>query len=149
MTQLSWRDKQKQFLINKIEFEQDTRILNWIDNSILTYFQGDVSYFKQHAPETINIDDAEQALLIFNSETQTSDLEDILKAIVKIPKICIAINKFLIVPDKTFDCNSNYDVALFEFVQNIFANKDVDYYYNRNVKDAKFNFASPTTQFFI
>ena len=149
MTQLSWRDKQKRFLTNKIEFEQDARILNWIDNNTLTYFQGDVSYFKPHVPETINIDNAEQALLIFNSETQTSDLEDILKSIVKIPKICIAINKFLIVPNKTFDCNSNYDIALFDFIQNIFANRDIDYYYSKNVKDFNFNFASPTTQFFI
>jgi hypothetical protein len=149
MTQLSWRDKQKQFLINKIEFEQDIRILNWIDDSLSTYFQGDVSYFKPHVPETINIDDAEQALLIFNSEISTSDLENILNSIIKIPRICIAINKFLIIPNKTFDCNSNYDVALFEFVQSIFANKDIDYYYNKNIKDTNFNFASPTTQFFI
>lgn len=144
---LSWRDKQKQFLVDSIEFDQDARILNWIDNKP-TYFLGDSNYFKQHASET-NINIATQAILIFNHQILTSDLENILKATIHIPKLCIAINKFLIIPDKTFECNDNYDIALFDFVQNIFPDRHIDYYYNKNVKDTNFNFASPTTQFYL
>lgn len=147
MEQLSWRDKQKQFLVNQIEFDQDSRILSWINNSP-TYFWGDVSYFKPYATET-NINSASQALLIFNEQILTSDVENVLKSIVHIPKICIAINKFLIIPNKVFDYNDDYDIALLEFVQHIFPNKHIDYYYNKHVKDTNFNFASPTTQFYI
>ena len=44
--------------------------------------------------------------------------------------------------------HSNYDISLFDFVQDIFQTYKIEYFYEKDLGD-KFNFASPTTQFYI
>ena len=65
-------------------------------------------------------------------------------------KICLSINKFLVYARENNDTiNNNYDIALLEFVKNIFPKKQIDHYFIKNVNGNYFNSASPTTQFFI
>ena len=114
-----WRSAQQNFFKEKVEFEQDRRIIDYfIDSAVPTYGYGSISYF----------------------------LDKILDS----SKICISINKFKIYSK---DCSQNtkedYDLALYDFIYNEFINSKIRYFYVKNLKGDSFNFASPTTQFFI
>jgi hypothetical protein len=148
MTKLSWRERQKTFFVEKnIEFEQDQRIINWLVNTN-TYVIGD-EYFNKYFQRTNSVVDAEQALIFINRQTSSKYLAYKLTHFINIPRVCVAINKFVIYTDTNEDLNEDYDVALFDFIQSIFKNRTIEYYYVPNVKGSHFNFASPTTQFFI
>ena len=147
---LSWRDQQKTFFAgNNIEFEQDQRIIDWLDTSKKTWVRGE-TYFNNRLQITNNINEAEQALLFIKKNyTNIKIVEHTCKSLINIPRICIAINKFVIYTDTLTQVNENYDTALLEFIQSMFVNRKIDYYYIPDVDGNYFNFASPTTQFFI
>lgn len=147
---LSWRDRQKKFFANKdfIEFQQDQRIIDWLDTSKKTWVSGE-TYFNNKIQLTNDISTAEQALLFVKNTTNIKVLERQCKSLISVPRICIAINKFVIYTDNFNNVNEDYDLALLEFIQSIFVGRTIDYHYIPNVNGSFFNFASPTTQFFI
>ena len=146
---LSWRDQQKTFFADSnIEFEQDQRIIDWLDTSKKTWVYGE-TYFNNKVQLTNDISTAEQALLFIKNSTNIKTVEHTCKSLIHIPRICIAINKFVIYTENFNNVNEDYDLALFEFIQSIFVNRTIDYHYIPKVNGSYFNFASPTTQFFI
>jgi len=146
---LSWRDRQKTFFADSnIEFEQDQRIIDWLDTSKKTWVRGE-TYFDNKIQLTTDISTAEQALLFIKTSTNIKIVEHICKSLIHIPRVCIAINKFVIYTDTYSEVNEDYDLALLEFIQSIFVNRKIDYHYIPNLNGSFFNFASPTTQFFI
>jgi hypothetical protein len=146
---LSWRDQQKTFFANSsIEFEQDQRIIDWLDTSKKTWVYGE-TYFNNKVQLTNDISTAEQALLFIKTSKSIGVVEHLCKPLINVPKVCIAINKFVIYTNELTDVNDDYDVALLDFIQSIFVNRTIDYHYIPNVNGSYFNFASPTTQFFI
>lgn len=146
----SWRNRQKTlFVAEDIEFEQDQRIIDWLDSSKKTYISGD-NYFDNKVTRTSDTKQAEQALLIFRQFTNIKTVEIFCKQVVHVPKVCVTINKFLIYTNKfNEDIDENYDIALLKFMQSIFLNRKIDHYYIENDNGSYFNFASPATQFFI
>ena len=148
MTRLSWREQQKTFFVEeKIEIEQDQRILDWIDVNKPTFIFGD-NYFNSLVKLT-TINEAEQALIIVKTEMNVHVLENFCTQFINIPRVCIAINKFVIYTDTYNDVNEDYDLALLEYIKNIFKNRSIEYHYVANLDGSYFNSASPTTQFFI
>lgn len=147
---LSWRDTQKKFFANGTitEFEQDQRIIDWLDASKKTWVYGE-TYFNNKVQLTNDISIAEQALLFIKNSRSINVVEHLCKSLIAVPRICIAINKFVIYTENFNNVNEDYDVALFEFIQSIFVNRIIDYHYIPKVNGNYFNFASPTTQFFI
>jgi len=146
---LSWRDQQKTFFANNnIEFEQDQRIIDWLDTSKKTWVYGE-TYFNNKVQLTNDISTAEQALLFIKTSKSIGVVEHLCKLLINVPKVCIAINKFVIYTNELSDVNDDYDIALLYFIQSIFVNRKIDYHYIPNVNGSYFNFASPTTQFFI
>ena len=112
---------------------------------------GNIEYFK----DKLNIveDDKikhNQCLVIVNKNTSNIDLIDLLRKLNNIKKICLSINKFLIhtkVNNK--DIIDDYDQALLLLIKQIFKNRDIEHHFIKGLKGDSFNFASPTTQFFI
>jgi|688.fasta_scaffold572931_2 hypothetical protein len=148
MTPSSWREQQKTFFAEKnIEFEQDQRIINWLIDTT-TYVYGD-NYFNQYVHRVDNIEEAHQCLIFVKNPIRSKSLETLLNPLINIPRVCIAINKFVIYTDTFTDVNEDYDIALLDYMKSIFKNRVIDYHYVPNVKGLHFNFASPTTQFFI
>ena len=148
MTRSSWREQQKTFFLEeKIEFEQDQRILDWIDVNKSTFIYGD-NYFNSLVQLT-SIKHAEQALIVVNSNISVTSLELFCTQFINIPRVCLAINKFVIYTDTYNDVNEDYDLALLDYIKNIFKNRSIDYHYVANLDGSYFNSASPTTQFFI
>jgi hypothetical protein len=148
MTQSSWREQQKTFFAEKnIEFEQDQRIIDWLDKT-KTYVMGD-SYFDKFFQRIDKIDEVDQALIFIKNPISSTKLQLLLFPLINIPRVCVAINKFVIYTDKLEDINEDYDIALLDYIESIFKNRVIDYHYVPNVKGSHFNFASPTTQFFI
>lgn len=148
MTQSSWREQQKTFFAEKnIEFEQDQRIIDWLVDT-KTFVMGD-NYFDKFFQRIDKIDESEQALIFIQNTTSSTKLKLLLSSFISIPRVCVAINKFVIYTDKVEDVNEDYDIALLDYMKSIFKNRTIDYHYVPNVKGSHFNFASPTTQFFI
>lgn len=148
MTNLSWREQQKTFFAeNNIEFEQDQRIIDWLSNTH-TYVYGD-NYFNQYIQRVNNIEEAQQSLIFIKNTISSTSLQALLEPFINIPRVCIAINKFVIYTDTFEDVNEDYDIALLDYIKSIFKNRTIEYHYVPNVNGSQFNFASPTTQFFI
>jgi len=148
MTPSSWREQQKTFFAEKnIEFEQDQRIIDWLDNT-KTMVIGD-DYFDKFFQRIDKIDEVDQALIFIKNPISSTKLQLLLSLLINIPRVCVAINKFVIYTDKLEDINEDYDIALLDYIESIFKNRVIDYHYVPNVKGSHFNFASPTTQFFI
>ena len=148
MTRSSWREQQKTFFLEeKIEFEQDQRILDWIDVNKSTFIYGD-NYFNSLVQLT-SIKHAEQALIVVNSSISVTSLEQFCTQFINIPRVSLAINKFVIYTDTYNDVNEDYDLALLDYIKNIFKNRSIHYHYVANLDGSYFNSASPTTQFFI
>ena len=147
---LDWRRQQKNFFSEEVKFIQDQRILNFFDSSPVLGI-GNIEYFK----DKLNIveDDKikyNQCLVIVNKNTSNIDLIDLLRKLNNIKKICLSINKFLIhtkVNNK--DIIDDYDQALLLLIKQIFKNRDIEHHFIKGLKGDSFNFASPTTQFFI
>jgi len=147
---LSWRDQQKTFFADSnIEFEQDQRIIDWVDTSKKTWVYGE-TYFNSRIQLANDTSSAEQALLFIKTAKNINVVEHLCKSLVDVPRVCIAINKFVIYTnDFKNNVSEDYDLALLEFIQSIFVNRTIDYHYIPNLNGSFFNFASPTTQFFI
>lgn len=152
----TWRIRQQKFFKGPIEFEQDFRIKNFFSKTLKepTDYYGDISYFKE-----INFSKSykkyNQVLLIFNELIEKSSLINIIEnyknnKLKRNSKICICINKFLIYT-QTADVSvvDDYDQALYNIISNIFKDSEIKYFFEKNVKGDHFNYASPTTQFFI
>lgn len=144
----SWRDQQKTFFAEEhIEFDQDQRIIDWLINT-KTVVMGE-NYFDRFFQRIEKINEAEQALIFIQNPTSSIKLKLLLSPFISIPRVCVAINKFVIYTDNVEDANEDYDIALLDYVKSIFKNRTIEYHYIPNVKGLHFNFASPTTQFFI
>ncbi len=148
MMKNSWRTQQQNFFGAKVEFAQDKRILDFFDSTPLEAI-GDVAYFKNKLPFYKN-KHRQQCLIIINKPTNKKQLISLVKKYKDYKKICIAINKFYLYTD-TNDQNikDNYDLALLDVIKKIFVNKEIKHFFIKNDKGQHFNFASPTTQFFI
>ena len=145
----SWREQQQLFSKEKVEFIQDQRILNFFDQSPILGI-GDIEYFKN----TLNIvnkkNKCNQCLTIINKKTLDLDLIKLLKELKNIKKICISINKFLIyTQSNNKNIVDDYDEALLILIKKVFKNRNIEHHFIKNLKGDSFNFASPTTQFFI
>ena len=144
---ISWREKQKAFISGEVELVQDQRILDFF-GQVPVYTIGDVDYFK----DKLNCvkEPVHQALAIINKETSDVELEQFLHPIKNIDRVCVSINKFLIYTNSNNkQVHDNYDMALLHFIENIFSGRQIDHYFVKGLKGHHFNFASPTTQFFI
>lgn len=150
-----WREKQKKIFLGDVEFEQDQRIIDYFeikDTPTLGY--GPISYFSNKIRFVKNLEFYKQALLIFNQKIEKKILLYFIKSLKKKmlnnSKICITINKFLVYSAyPAMDLNDDYDIALYDFLANEFKNSKIKYFYVPNLKGNHFNFASPTTQFYI
>jgi hypothetical protein len=150
-----WRSTQKKFFKESIEFEQDQRIINFfVNKGIPTYGHGEISYFLDKINFTENLQTYPQALLIFNKKIEKNELKNFIQKfkskIIDDSKICISINKFQIYSKKSSpNVDEDYDLALHNFIFQEFVNSKIEYFYVKNLEGDSFNFASPTTQFFI
>jgi hypothetical protein len=150
-----WRAAQQKFFKEKIEFEQDHRIIDYfIDSALPTYGYGPISYFLDKINFVENLKNYQQALLIFNEKIEKVELKNFIQQfknkIVDSSKICISINKFQIhSKNSSPNFNEDYDLALYDFISDEFRNSKIKYFYVKNLKGDSFNFASPATQFFI
>ena len=145
----SWRDTQKAFAKEDVEFAQDKRILDFFDERAV-YGVGDVGYFKDKLNMCEVPQNATQALAIINEPTSDLELLNVLECTKSIDKVCVAINKFIIwTPYNKPDVSDNYDQALLDYIQKIYNNRTIEHFFVKDLKGNHFNFASPTTQFFI
>ena len=145
----SWRVRQKTFFAESdIEFEQDQRIIDWLDSSKKTWVYGE-TYFNDKLDLTKDAKNAEQALVFVKTLMNIKTVEYLCKPLIDIPRVCVAINKFLLHTTEVNNVAEDYNQALFDFIQHIFKNRKIDYYYLSEDNGTYFNYASPTTQFFI
>mgnify|MGYP003150575138 CR=1 FL=1 len=148
MMKHNWRTQQQNFFDTEVEFLQDKRILDFFDESPLEAI-GDVSYFKNKLP-FYNTKHKEQCLIIINRSTSKKQLIGTIKKYKQYKKICVAVNKFHIYSDTNDKkANENYDVALLDIIKNIFHARKIKHFFVKKDTGENFNFASPTTQFFI
>ena len=151
----NWRATQQNFFKEKVEFEQDQRIIDYfIDSTLPTYGHGSISYFLDKINFVENLKNYQQALLIFNKKIEKNELKSFIQQfkniIVDNSRICISINKFQIYSkNSSLNLNEDYDLALYDFISSEFKNSKIKYFYVKNLKGNNFNFASPATQFFI
>jgi len=143
-----WRQQQLNFATEKVIFAQDQRILDFFDESPVLGI-GDVEYFKNK----INIcvkKKYKQCLAIINQKISNVELVNLFQSLKNVDKICLSINKFLIYTESNYLCIiEDYDLALLELVKENFKDRNIKHYFIKNLKGDSFNFASPTTQFFI
>ena len=143
-----WRIQQQKFANEPVEFKQDKRILDFFDNKPIRGI-GEVEYFRNRLNLTEETN-CTQVLLVVNALTYYKDLIKMLKDINGYDKSCVSINKFFLWTDHynpTVDVN--YDMALLALVQKCFPNKSIEHFFVKDLGGSHFNFASPTTQFYI
>ena len=147
----AWHKTQKSFVPEEVEFAQDQRILDFFDDRPI-YGIGNIEYF----PGKLNIvteDDPQsykQALAIVNVPTSDLELFYGLECIKHIDKVCVSVNKYKLWTQSNKDSvTEDYDIALLEYIKTIFPNRQIEHFYVKGLKGQHFNFASPTTQFFI
>ena len=143
----SWREKQKAFIPGEVELLQDQRILDFF-GKLPVYGVGDVDYFR----DKLNLvqQPVHQSLAIINEETSDTELAQLLQPMKNTDRVCVSVNKFLIYTNSNNNqVDNDYDKALLNFIQNIFQGRRIDHYFVKGLKGHHFNFASPTTQFFI
>ena len=96
-----WRETQKKFFVEDVEFEQDQRIINYFKiKDIPTLGYGSISYFSNKIKFVKNLEFYKQALFIFNQKIEKNYLfyfvRKLKNKMINNSRICIAINKFLI-----------------------------------------------------
>lgn len=145
----SWRTQQKNFFKDNVEFLQDQRIFNFfLKEPILGI--GDIDYFKREFEIVLDNKNCNQCLVVINEKILDTELFKLLKKIKNIKRICISINKFLLYTNNyNKDIIEDYDQAILSFIKKIFIKRNITHYFVKNLKGFHFNFASPTTQFFI
>jgi len=149
MPDINWISRQKTFFKEPHEFKQIQRIKDFFNTTknAPTMLLGDTSYFDAYFNNKVTTA-PEQVLFVCNTATSLNEFKKQLQSI-KATRICIAVNKFRLYSTQNSNTvNSNYDISLFDFVQDIFKDSRIDYFYEKDLGD-KFNFASPTTQFYI
>jgi predicted CopG family antitoxin len=144
-----WRITQQKYSKDPVEFVQDQRILNFLNNGS-TKGLGDVAYFKDKLLSAGEDQSYEQLLCIINQKISKSQLIENLNGLRKEKNIFLSINKFWIYTE-TDDPTivEDYDQALFDLVKGIFDSHKIKYYSIDRDKGDNFNFASPVTQFHI
>ena len=143
MTPSSWREQQKTFFAEKnIEFEQDQRIIDWLDNT-KTYVMGDI-YFNRFFHRIDKIDEVDQALIFIKNPISSTKLQLLLFPLINIPRVCVAINKFVIYTDVFENINEDYDIALSDYIKSIFKKRIAKYTkknnYSTNIKFSRHDF---------
>lgn len=149
MPDINWISRQKTFFEEPHEFKQIQRIKDFFKTTknAPTKLLGDTAYFNSYFKNQVTMH-PKQVLFVCNTATSMNELKQQLKSI-KAPCICVAVNKFRLYSTKNSKTlHSNYDISLFDFVQDIFQTYKIEYFYEKDLGD-KFNFASPTTQFYI
>lgn len=154
----NWREQQKLFFDTKgeVEFQQDARIFDFFANSgnKSIYGYGDIEYFSKKIIFSNNLQQYDRGLIVINHEIEIQSLRQQLKNIKKkltsADKIFIGINKCLLYSDQgDKTANKNYDTALKNIIIHEFVKFSLQHYYDENMKGDVFNFASPSTQFFL
>ena len=147
----AWRTTQKSFVPEEIEFAQDQRILDFFDDrpiygiGTVEYFRGKLNIITEDDPQS-----HKQALAIISLPTSDLELFYGLECVKNIDKVCVSVNKYVLwTPSNKDDVIEDYDTALLEFIKTIFPNRHIEHVYVKGLKGHHFNFASPTTQFFI
>jgi len=147
----AWHSTQKSFVPEEIEFAQDQRILDFFDDQpiygigTIQYFRGKLNIITEDDPQSYK-----QALAIINVPTSDLELYHGLECVKNIDKVCVAVNKYILwTPSNKDSVTEDYDIALLEYIKTIFPNRHIEHFYVKDVKGNHFNFASPTTQFFI
>ena len=148
-----WRVQQQNFFKNQIvkdvEFVQDQRIFDFFNEQPVLGI-GDIDYFKSKLQIVKKKEKVSQCLIILNKKILDLDLITLLEKIKDVKKVCVSINKFLLYTNfYNQDTVEDYDEAIFLLIKNIFKERDVKYFFVKNLQGSHFNFASPTTQFFI
>jgi hypothetical protein len=136
----NWREIQQSFSQGDVEFEQDKRILDFFDDSDVMAI-GDIDYFRSKI-KISNSKESSQALLVINDLTSVEELQSFLQQVSHMDKICVSLNKFFIWTDTN-------NQALLDLIEATFSDRKIRHYYIKGLKGDNFNFASPTTQFFI
>jgi len=144
----SWRVTQQKFFGEKVEFVQDKRILDFFDQTPCLCI-GDTDYFKKKL-NVSKIKQKNQCLIICNKKISDKKLLQLLKKYKNFKKICISINKFYLYTNKNNKkIIDDYDYAIFNLIQLVFSKKKIKHFFVKNLNGHYFNFASPTTQFFL
>ena len=145
---IGWRLQQQKFFNADVEFLQDRRILDFF-GLLPVLCIGDVEYFKKKL-NTYKQKKDDQCLIIVNKKIKNTELVKLLKKYRNFKRLCVSINKFCLYTTKN---NSkivdNYDTAILNLVKSIFYNREIEHRFVKGLKGIHFNFASPTTQFFI
>jgi len=144
-----WRITQQKYSKDPVEFVQDQRILDFLNNG-RTKGQGDVAYFKDKLLSAREDQSYQQILVIINKKISKHDLIEKLNELRNEKNIFLSINKFLLYTE-TDDLTivEDYNQALFNLVKGIFDSHNIKYYFLDRDKGDNFNFASPVTQFHI
>lgn len=144
----NWREIQQSFSQGDVEFEQDKRILDFFDDSDVMAI-GDIDYFRSKIKISDSMESS-QALLVINDLTSVAELQSLLQQVSHMDKICVSLNKFFIWTDTNNpDVDEDYDQALLDLIEATFSDRKIRHCYIKGLKGDNFNFASPTTQFFI
>ena len=144
-----WRITQQKYAKDPVEFVQDQRILDFLNNR-RTKGLGDVAYFENKLLSASEDQSYQQLLVIINEKISKSELIEKLNGLRNEKNIFLSINKFWIYTE-TDDTTivEDYHQALFDLVKGIFDSHNIKYYFIDRDKGDNFNFASPVTQFHI
>lgn len=153
---MHWREQQVNAFNQPISFKQDVELIEYIHlhNYTSALAQGDVDYFQNY----INFVDhgpVEFCIYILNEKFSWDDLASkinyiIEKDLVANGIIYLSINKFLAEPAKTaYGFNDDYDLAIGEYVKKHINASIENYYYKSDDCGQYFNFAHPTTRFYL
>ena len=147
----AWHKTQKSFVAEETEFLQDKRILDFFDDQpiygigAIQHLRGKLNIVTKDDPQSYT-----QALAMINVPTSDIELFYGLECIKDIEKVCVAVNKYVLFTKSNKDnITEDYDQALLEYITTMFPNRNIEHFYVKDVKGHHFNFASPTTQFFI
>lgn len=149
-----WRVQQQDFfknhLVKEVEFVQDQRVFDFFSKQDVIFGIGHVDYFKKKLNIINNKKKCNHCLVVINKKTLDLNLIKILDSIKNFKKICISINKFILYTEShKSNIIEDYDKAILDLIKKTFVNKKIKHFFVKNLKGINFNFASPTTQFFI
>lgn len=149
-----WRVQQQDFFKNhfvkEVEFVQDQRVFDFFSKQDIILGIGQVDYFKKKLNIIHNRKKCNHCLVVINEKTLDLDLIKILDSIKNFKKICISINKFILYTEsQKSNIIEEYDEAILDLIKKIFVKKKIKHFFVKNLKGFNFNFASPSTQFFI
>jgi len=153
---MSWREQQVNAFNQPISFKQDVELIDYIHthNYTSALAHGDVDYFQNY----INFVDhgpVEFCIFILNKPFSWEDLANNINYIIEKDLIAdgvayLSINKFLAeLPKTTYNLNDDYDLAIEDYVKKHINASIENYYYKSDDHGQYFNFAHPTTRFYL